>query len=133
VASYSLDTEGSFLWLGHEDDHSLLSSVDFMNGWSCASHTYSYGMCRGNLKFGKIDYLPSIWADAWIELCGNSHKEVKHRVSYSICVMSNSLNNQSGKFSISSWELYGSVKFLLLLCYCSNISSSSSSGVSSVH
>ena len=48
---------------------------------------------QGQLKIWKlIDLLPSIWADVLIVLARNSHKERKHRVSYSICIVSDSVN-----------------------------------------
>jgi len=69
VAKYALGAEGSCLWgkvAGHEDDHSLLSSVDFMNGWSCATHICCYGMCRDNLKFGNwLTYCPAYGMMCW--------------------------------------------------------------------
>jgi len=36
--------------------------------------------------------MPGIWADVLIALDRNSHKEMKHTVSYSLCVVSNSVN-----------------------------------------
>ena len=48
---------------------------------------------QGQCKIWKlIDLLPGIWADMLIALAGNSHKEIRHRVSYSICIVSNSVN-----------------------------------------
>jgi hypothetical protein len=61
---------------------------------------------QGQLKIWKlIDLLPGIWADVLVTLAGNSHKEMKHRVSYSTCVVSNDVSYQFGKFRISLQEL----------------------------
>ena len=61
---------------------------------------------QGQRKIWKlIDLLPGIWTDVLIALAGNSNKEMKHRISYSICIVSTNINYWFGKFSISLWEL----------------------------
>jgi hypothetical protein len=70
---------------------------------------------QGQLKIWKlIDLLPDIWTDVLITFAGTSHKEMKHRVSYSICVVPNSVN-YGLESSLFHHRNYVSVKSLLSL------------------